>query len=117
MKIKLISHSKNDDFISLLKGKKISNKYSTIFIKKLSNKDINNLNISFIVKKKIGNAVTRNKIKRRLRNIMNDAIKKIDINFKYSYLMIAKKNVAFDKYIDIKNEIFKKILIVKWLKN
>ena len=113
MKIKLISHSKSDDFISILKGKKISSKYSTIFFKKLSNKNTNNLNISFIVKKKIGNAVTRNKIKRRLRNIMNDAIKKIDINFKYSYLMIAKKNVAFDKYIEIKNEIFKKILIVK----
>ena len=48
---------------------------------------------------------------------MNDAIKKVDINFEYSYLMIAKKNVAFDKYIDIRNEIFKKILIVKWLKN
>ena len=117
MKIKLISHSKNDDFISILKGKKISNKYSTIFFKKLSNKNTNNLNISFVVKKKIGNAVTRNKIKRRLKNIMNDAIKKIDINFEYSYLMIAKKNVAFDKYIEIKNEIFKKILIVKWLKN
>ena len=113
MKIKLISHSKSDDFISILKGKKISSKYSTIFFKKLSNKNTNNLNISFIVKKKIGNAVIRNKIKRRLRNIMNDAIKKIDINFKYSYLMIAKKNVAFDKYIEIKNEIFKKILIVK----
>ena len=113
MKIKLISHSKNDDFISILKGKKISNKYSTIFFKKLSNKNTNNLNISFVVKKKIGNAVTRNKIKRRLRNIMNDAIKKIDINFEYSYLMIAKRNVAFDKYIEIKNEIFKKISIVK----
>ena len=113
MKIKLISHSKNDDFISILKGKKISNKYSTIFFKKLSNKNTNNLNISFVVKKKIGNAVTRNKIKRRLKNIMNDAIKKIDINFEYSYLMIAKRNVAFDKYIEIKNEIFKKISIVK----
>ena len=43
---------------------------------------------------------------------MNDAIKKVDINYEYSYLMIAKKNVAFDKYIDIRNEIFKKILIV-----
>ena len=52
MKIKLISHSKNDDFISILKGKKISNKYSTIFFKKLSNKNTNNLNISFVVKKK-----------------------------------------------------------------
>ena len=113
MKSKIIALSKNEEFKNLLNQRKISNKYVTIFFGKLLNKDQKKLNISFVTKKKIGNAVTRNKIKRRLRNIMNDAIKKIDINFKYSYLMIAKKNVAFDKYIDIKNEIFKKILIVK----
>ena len=33
--------------------------------------------MSVCYKKKIGNAVKRNKIKRRLRNIMNDAIKKL----------------------------------------
>ena len=112
MRSKIVALSNNNDFKNLLKKKKISNKYVTIFFGKLINKNKNNLNISFVTKKKIGNAVKRNKIKRRLRNIMNDAIKKVDINYEYSYLMIAKKNVAFDKYIDIRNEIFKKILIV-----
>ena len=39
-------------------------------------------NISIVTKKKIGNAVKRNKIKRRLRNIANDAVKKISIKYK-----------------------------------
>ena len=76
MKSKITSLSKNEDFKSILGGKKISNKYLTIFFKKLSNKDYKKLNISFVTKKKIGNAVKRNKIKRRLRNIINDAAKK-----------------------------------------
>ena len=57
-------------------------------------------------KKKIGNAVKRNKIKRRLRNIMIDAIKKIKLNFQYSYLLISKKNVLEDKYENIKKTLF-----------
>ena len=43
------------------------------------------------LQKKIGNAVKRNKIKRRLRNIMNDVLKSININLNYSYLFIARK--------------------------
>ena len=38
---------------------------------------------------------------------MNDASKTLKINLDYSYLMIAKKNIARDKYLEIKNEIFK----------
>ena len=75
MKSKIVSLSKNDDFKSILSGKRISNKYLTIFFKKLSDKDNNKLNIRFVTKKKIGNAVRRNKIKRRLKNIMNDTQK------------------------------------------
>ena len=78
MKIKISSLSKNEDFKSIIKGRKINNKYLTIFFKKLSDKNDKKLNISFVAQKKIGNAVKRNKIKRRLRNIMNDAIKKIN---------------------------------------
>ena len=74
MKSKITSLSKNDDFKSILNGKKISNRYLTIFFKKLSDKNNNNLNISFVTKKRIGNAVKRNKIKRRLRSIMSEAI-------------------------------------------
>ena len=102
MKSKISSLSKSEDFKSILGGKKISNKYLTIFFKKLSDKNNNNLNISIIIKKKIGNAVKRNKIKRRLRNIMNDAIKNININLKYCYLLIAKVSVLNDPYENIK---------------
>jgi len=102
MKSKIVSLSKSEDFKSILSGKKISNKYLTIFFKKLSDKDYKKLNISFVTKKKIGNAVKRNKIKRRLRNIMNDAIKNININLKYCYLLIAKVSVLNDPYENIK---------------
>ncbi len=71
MKSKIVSLSKNTEFLSLLSGKKIVNKYSTIFYKKLKNKNYKFLNISFVAKKKLGNAVIRNKIKRRLRNIFD----------------------------------------------
>ena len=113
MKNKILSLSKNEDFKSLLSGKKYSNKYLTIFFKKLSDKDNNKLNISFVTKKKIGNAVRRNKIKRRLRNIMNDAIKTINMNLNYSYLFIAKKNIYDASYKMIKDSIFKDLTKVQ----
>ena len=50
MKSKITSLSKNEDFKSILNGKKISNKYLTIFFKKISNKDEKKLNISFVTK-------------------------------------------------------------------
>ena len=106
MRSKISSLSKNDDFKSLLNGKKIVNKYLTIFFRKLSNKNNKKLNISFVTKKKIGNAVIRNKIKRRLRNIMNDANKKIKLDLTYSYLLIAKKTVFEDPYEKIKEVLF-----------
>ena len=112
MKTKISSLSKNEDYKSLLTGKKITNKYLTIFFKKLSGKNNNKLNISFVTQKKIGNAVKRNKIKRRLKNIMNEALKKIELNMNYSYLLISKKNIFDDEFQSIKKTIindFRKI--------
>ena len=106
MKSKIVSLSKNEDFKSILDGKRLSNKYLTIFFRKLSDKDNKKLNISFVTKKKIGNAVSRNKIKRRLRNIMNDAIKKININLNYCYLLIARTSILNDPYENIKQTLF-----------
>ena len=72
MKLRICSLSKNEDFKSILSGKKINHKYSTIFFKKLDHLSSKQLNMSFIAKKKLGNAVKRNKIKRRLKkNIIN----------------------------------------------
>ena len=106
MRSKIVALSKNEEFKTLLKKKKISNKYVTIFFGILDNKNINKLNISFVAKKKIGNAVKRNKIKRRLRNIMNDAIRKISIKLNYSYLVIAKPTVLNNEFKNIKETLF-----------
>ena len=113
MQVKLKSLSKNEDFKFILNGKKISNRYSTIFYRRLENKSNKYFNISFITKKKIGTAVIRNKIKRRLRNMMNEAIKKIKINFDYSYLILAKKNVLVENYDNIKTTLFKDFIKIK----
>ncbi|WP_075505950.1 ribonuclease P protein component [Candidatus Pelagibacter communis] len=106
MKSKIVALSKNEEFKNLLKQKKFSNKYVTIFFGKLMNKNNNKLNISFVTKKKLGNAVKRNKIKRRLRNILNEAVKKISINFNYSFLVIAKSSMLNNEYKLIKETLF-----------
>ena len=106
MKSKIVALSKNEEFKNLLNQRKLSNKYVTIFFGKLINKDSKKLNISFVTKKKIGNAVRRNKIKRRLRNIMNDAVKKISINLNYSFLVIAKSSMLNNEYKIIKQTLF-----------
>ena len=114
MKSKIVALSNNEEFKSLLKKDKVSNRYTIIYYGCLNNKNKRKLNISFSVNRKIGNAVTRNKIKRRLRNIMNDAAKTINMNLNYSYLFIAKKNVYNAKYKMIKDSIFKDLENVKW---
>ena len=106
MKSKIASLSKNTEFKSLINGKKISNKYSTIFFKRINDKNINKLNISFVTKKKLGTAVKRNKIKRKLRNITNEAVKSLSLRFDYSYLVIAKETILKNNYLDIKKTMF-----------
>ena len=107
MKSKILALSKNQEFKKLLEQNKITNKYVSIFFGTLTNKDKQKLNISFVIKKKIGNAVNRNKIKRRLRNIMNEAVKKISINYNYSFLVIAKSSMLNNEYKIIKETLFK----------
>ena len=53
MKSKILALSKNEEFKSLLKQKKISNKYVTIFFGKLAGKNKNKLNISSSKNEKI----------------------------------------------------------------
>ena len=114
MKSKIVALSKNEDFKNLLKKKKISNKYITLFFGPLEYKDNKKLNISFVAKKKlIRSAVKRNKVKRRLRNIMNEAVKKTSINFNYSYLVIAKITMLNNEYAIIKDTLFQDIETIK----
>ena len=113
MKSKILALSKNEEFKGLLNKKKISNKYVTVFFGILKNKDNKRLNISFVTKKKIGNAVKRNKIKRRLRSIINDEVKKISIRFNYSYLVIAKPTMLNKEYTNIKETLFQSFKEIK----
>ena len=107
MKSKILALSKNEEFKNLLKKKKVSNKYVTIFFGNLDNKSNKNLNISFVAKKKLGNAVKRNKIKRRLRQIVNEAVKNISVKFNFSYLVIAKPTMLNNEYTIIKEILFR----------
>ena len=99
MKSKILALSKNEEFKNLLKQKKISNKYTTIFFGKIANKDKSKLNISFVTKKKIGNAVKRNRIRRKLKAITVKILKiKGAINTNYTYIIICKTKSYTEKY-------------------
>ena len=113
MKSKILALSNNQEFKDLLKKRRVSNKFVTIFFGHLNNKNNNMLNISFVTKKKLGNAVQRNKIKRRLRNIMNDGFKKISIKLDYSYLVIAKPTMLNNEFKDIKETLFQEFNNIK----
>ena len=114
MKSKIVALSKNVDFKNLLKQKKFSNKYITLFFGSLDGKNNKKLNISFVAKKKlIRGAVKRNKIKRRLRNIMNEALKNTSLNLNYSYLVIAKITMLNNEYALIKDTLFQDIGKIK----
>ena len=111
--IKFKSLNQNKEFLKILKNKRISNKYFTIYFCKNSVDSNKYLNISFVAKKKIGNAVARNKIKRKLKSAVQknlDNKRLIDLN--YTYVIFGKNNVYKDKFLMIVNEvneIFKKI--------
>ena len=114
--IKFKSLNQSAKFLEILKKKKINTKYFSIYF----NKNINNfdknkklLNISFVMKKKIGNAVKRNKIKRKLKAAVVRVIKeKQSIDLNYTYVVFGRNNVYKDKFQLVFNEIknvFKKI--------
>ena len=115
--IKFRSLNQNKEFLKLLKKKRISTKYFTVYFDKNSKNFKNGfnkyLNISFVMKKKIGNAVTRNKIKRKLKYAVQKISKKkklIDLN--YTYVIFGKNNVYKDKFANVLsevNETFEKI--------
>ena len=111
--IKFKSLNKSEEFIKILKKKKIYTKYFTIYFDKNLNNHSKCLNISFVMKKNIGNAVIRNKIKRKLRAAVQKILKEkqlIDLN--YTYVIFGRNSVYKDKFqliFDEVNDMFKRI--------
>tara|TARA_Y100000590_G_scaffold436241_1_gene556581 strand:- start:268 stop:699 length:432 start_codon:yes stop_codon:yes gene_type:complete len=115
--IKFKSLNKSKDFLKILKKRKFNTKYFTIYFDKNFKDQNKYLNVSFVMKKKIGNAVVRNRIKRKLKNAVQRISKdKRIIDLNYTYVIFGKNNVYKGKFIDVCNEAnitFKKIKQIK----
>ena len=99
-KIEIIKSSREyTEIINNSKSKK--SKYFSIYYRK--NNDSNRYGIT--VPKKTGTAVTRNKIKRRIKNII-DNNKKV-VHNGYDYVIIIKKGTLDLTYKEIENELLK----------
>ena len=98
--VKLESLKKSNQFRKTLKEKKVHTDYFSIFAGKnfFKAKHKANLLISFVMKKKIGNAVKRNKIRRKLKAIVQKLLKKRGaINKDYTYIVFGKSNAYAQK--------------------
>tara|TARA_E500000331_G_scaffold171559_1_gene165928 strand:- start:24 stop:374 length:351 start_codon:yes stop_codon:yes gene_type:complete len=98
--VKLESLKKSNQFKKALKEKKVHSKYFSIFAAKNFYKPRykTNLLISFVMKKKIGNAVKRNKIRRKLKAIVHKLLKKRGaINRDYTYIVFGKSDTYEEK--------------------
>ena len=98
--VRLESLKKSNQFKKVLKEKRIHTDFFSIFAAKkfFEPKHKSNLLISFVMKKKIGNAVKRNKIRRKLKAIVQKLLKKRGaINKDYTYIVFGKSNTYAQK--------------------
>ena len=107
--IKLESLKKSSHFEMVLKNRVVNNDCFSIYRKKnfiREAKEGKKLYISFVMRKKIGNAVKRNRIKRRLRAIVQNLLKMSNlINLNYTYIIFGKEKVYKEYY----NSLFEKM--------
>jgi len=101
---------KRIDFVKVSKkGKKfftqgfILQKYKRDF----SSKE-NTARVGFTITKKVGNAVVRNKIKRRFRAIIKEVLNNY-LKKNYDYVIIANKKSLVMNYKELKNDVVKVI--------
>jgi len=99
---------KSEDFTNIIKNNKsFKSKYYSIYYMK---SEKNHYGIT--IPKKIGNAITRNKIKRQLKNIIYNNEKNIQLG--YNYVIIIKEALVFLNYAEKERELLYIIRKVKW---
>ena len=106
--VKLESLKKSSHFKSALKEKKTHTNFFSIFASKnfIKPKNKKSLIISFVMKKKIGNAVKRNRIKRKLKSIVQKLLKiNSAINSNYTYIIFGKAKI----YEEHSGDLFEKM--------
>ena len=118
--VRLESLKKSNQFKKALKEKKVHSEYFSIFAAKNFYKPRykTNLLISFVMKKKIGNAVIRNKVKRKLKfAIQKILLKNQTIDLNYTYVIFGKNNVYKDKFMFVLDEVHKTFKKIKQMNN
>ena len=106
----LITIKKRSEFI---RSNKFSKKIytSNFIIQKLESKINENMpHFGFTITKKIGSAILRNKIKRRLKSIIRELLKYKDkyFDFTFNYILICKKEIVKVSYDDLQHELMDK---------
>lgn len=110
--MRITSIKKRQDFIRISKSQ---NKFITpnlILIVDKTNiaATDNSLRVGFTVSKKIGNAIKRNKVKRRLRAAAREIMPKI-AKTSYDYIIIARSQTFYSKFQDILTDLTKSVNI------
>ena len=92
---------KNYDINSIINNQNvIKNKYFYIY-KGINN--VKNYRFAICVSKKIGNAVTRNKIKRQIKDIIDKS--NLVFNYNNDYVIIIRKEIIDLNYTEIKENL------------
>ncbi len=83
-------------------------KSKSFLLQAFKDETINKIRVGYTVSKQNGNAVVRNKIKRRLRAIAKDIIGKYGTK-KWNYVIIGKKNSLIEDFKNLEMEMSKAI--------
>ncbi|QED49949.1 ribonuclease P protein component [Cytobacillus dafuensis] len=103
---------KNKEFQEAFKkGKSFANRQFVVY--SLKKPDQEHFRIGLSVSKKIGNAVTRNQIKRYVRQAFHEL--EHEIHNQYDYIIIARKPVADMEFHEIKKSLMHVLKISKVL--
>lgn len=98
---RLCSLRSKASFLKLnLAGKRVKSKTTTLLYRLDSEQDT--VNVAFAVGKKVGNAVVRNKVKRRLRSIVREYSNQLPSG---DYLVIVRPEAATQGFGDLKEEL------------
>lgn len=101
---------KNEDFNRIIKANKAYKNKNFIIYLEWNNSS--NYHFGISVGKKIGNAVIRNKYKRRIKNIIDEK----DYKKSFNCIIILKKEVLDLTFLEMKNSLFELFIKLNILK-
>lgn len=97
-KINIVKEKKDFDKAFKLRNQKVS-KYAYIYIK---DNTVENYRFGICVSKKMGHAVLRNKLKRRVKDIIDKS--KLHFEAK-DYIIVLKKSAASAEYLELNEDL------------